>query len=50
MNPPEELMAMAGGHGLGPWPEAMALGLGLGQKVVAAISSFNAAPPEIRLN
>ena len=25
MNPPEELMAMAEGHGLGPWPKAMAL-------------------------
>ena len=36
--------AMAEGHGLGPWPEAMARGHGLGQKVVAAISSFTAAP------
>ena len=41
--------AMALGHGLGPWPEAVALGHGLGQKVVAAVSSFNAAP-EISLN
>ena len=28
MNPPEELMAMAGGHGHRPWPKAMALGHG----------------------
>ena len=37
MNPPEELMAMAGGHGHRPWPWAMAEGHGLGPQPKAMV-------------